>query len=153
MFSEIGLRDAARETHLLLVATTQSKQVRQAATINLMELAAQDEMPEVFDSYARELAAAPLSPWLRAHYLLLLGEGMHRLGRSEPAEEALQDAISFADANQIHQVSFQAQSALSAVRSSTPTKPFVPPPTWVPEEVGGVVRAISELRKTAAAAP
>ena len=77
---------------------------------------------------------------------------MHRLGRHQAAEEALHEAISFADANQIHQVSFQAQSALSAVMSSTPTKKFVPPPAWVPEEVGTVVRAISELRKTAVAA-
>jgi hypothetical protein len=50
-------------------------------------------------------------------------------------------------------VSFKAQSALSAVRSTVRTsKPFVAPPTWVPEEVSTVVRAISDLRKTAVAA-
>src|SRR5207244_4009049 len=152
MFTEFGLRDAARDTHLLLTATTQSTQVRATATINLMELASLDGMPDAFDSYARELASASLGPWLRSHYLLFLGEGMHRLGRLEAAEEALDEAISFADANQIHQVSFRAQSALSAVRSSAPTKEFVPPPSWVPEEVGTVVRAISEMRKTAVAA-
>jgi tetratricopeptide (TPR) repeat protein len=152
MFTEIGLREAARDTHLLLIATTQSKQVRATATINLMELAALDGTIDAFDSYARELASAPLGPWLRSHYLLFLGEGMHCLGRHEAAEEALQEAISFAEANQIHQVSFRAQTALSAVRKSTPTKQFVAPPTWVPEEVGSVVRAISELRKTAVAA-
>jgi len=152
MFTEFGLRDAARDTHLLLTATTQSQQVRATATINLMELASLDGMPEAFDSYARELATFPLAPWLRSHYLLFLGEGMHRLGRHEAAEEALHEAISFADANQIHQVSFQAQSALSAVKNSAPTKAFVPPPAWVPEEVNAVVRAISELRKTAVAA-
>ena len=117
-----------------------------------MELAAHDEMPEAFDSYARELASAPMSPWLRSHYLLFLGEGMDRLGRHEAALEALHEAVRFADANQIHQVSFQAQTALSAVTSSVPPKKFVSPPSWVPEEVGTVVRAISELRKTAAAA-
>jgi len=152
MFTEFGLRDAARDTHLLLTATTQSTQVRATATINLMELASLDGMPDAFDSYARELACAPLGPWLRSHYLLFLGEGMHRLGRLEAAEEALDEAISFADANQIHQASFRAQSALSAVRSSAPTKEFVAPPSWVPEEVGTVVRAISEMRKTAVAA-
>jgi hypothetical protein len=127
--------------------------VRGTAMINLMELAALDEMPEAFDSYARELALAPLGPWLRSHYLLFLGEGMSRLGRPEASEEALKEAISFAEANQIHQVSFKAQSALSSIRVTTrPTKPFVAPPTWVPEEVSTVVRAISELRKTTAAA-
>jgi hypothetical protein len=152
MFTEFGLRDAARDTHLLLMATTQSQQVRAVATINLMELASLEGMREAFDSFARDAAAMPLGPWWRANYLLFLGEGMHRLGRHEAAEEALKEAISFADANQIHQVSFQAQSALSAVRSSAPTKEFVPPPVWVPEEIGTVVRAIGELRRTAVAA-
>ncbi len=151
MFTGIGLREAARDTHLLLAATTQSKQVRETATINLMELAALDGMPEAFDAYARELASASLSPWFRSHYLLFLGQGMHSLGRHDAAEEALREAISFAEANQIHQVSFQAQTALSALRTS-PTKAVVLPPSWVPEEVDTVVRAISELRKTAVAA-
>jgi hypothetical protein len=85
--------------------------------------------------------------------MLYLGEGMDRLGRRDASEDALKEAISFADANQIHQVSFKAQVALSAVRAvPPPTKPFVAPPTWVPEEVSTVVRAMSEMRKTAEAA-
>jgi tetratricopeptide (TPR) repeat protein len=153
MFTGLGLRDAARDTHLVLAATAQSKMVQAAATVNLMELAAVDGMAEAFDSYARELASARLSPWIRAHYLLFLGEGMNLIGRRDASEEALKEAISFAEANQIHQVSFLAQSALSAVRSAArPSKSFVAPPTWVPEEVSSVVRAVSELRKTAVAA-
>jgi len=110
-------------------------------------------MPDTFDAYARELAQAQLGPWLRAHYLLYLGEGMNRLGRRDASEEALKEAISFAEANQIHLVSFKAQSALSAIRSAArPNKAFVAPPAWVPEEVSTVVRAMSELRKTAVAA-
>ena len=152
MFTELGLRDSARDTHLILTATAQNRIIRATATINLMELASLDGMPEAFHAYARELSATPLSPWLRAHYLLFLGEGMERLGRLDSAEEALGEAISFADANQIHQVSFRAQSALSALRSSAPAKKPVLPPAWVPEEVKNVARAISELRKTAVAA-
>jgi tetratricopeptide (TPR) repeat protein len=153
MFTALGLRDAARDAHLILAATARNKMVQATGTINLMELAAVDGMSEAFDSYARELASARLSPWLRAHYLLYLGEGMDRLGRRDASEDALKEAISFADANQIHQVSFKAQVALSAVRAvPPPTKPFVAPPTWVPEEVSTVVRAMSEMRKTAEAA-
>lgn len=152
MFTAIGLRDAARDTHLVIAATTQSKTVRGQATINLMELASLDDMPEAFDGYAHELAQARLSPWLRAHYLLYLGEGMNRLGRRDASEDALNEAISFADANQIHQVSFKAQVALSAIRTSArPTKPFVASPTWVPEEITNVIHAMSELRRTAVA--
>jgi tetratricopeptide (TPR) repeat protein len=153
MFTLLGLHDAARDSHLILAATSQSRMAQAQATINLMELASIDGMVEAFDSYARELASARLSPWMRAHYLLYLGEGMDRLGRREASEDALKEAISFADANQIHQVSFKAQSELSAVRSAArSTKPFVAPPTWVAEEVSAVVRAMSELRKTAVAA-
>jgi len=152
IFTELGLRDAARDAHVVLAATAQSKLARGTATINLMELAALDGMPEAFDAYARELASAQLGPWLRAHYLLFLGEGMSWLGRHEEAEEALHEAVSFADANQIHQVSFRAQSSLAAARQVKRTKEFAPPPAWVPEDVGTVVRAISQLRKTAAAA-
>jgi hypothetical protein len=53
----------------------------------------------------------------------------------------------------INQVSFKAQTALAALRKIPPsTKPFVAPPTWVPEEINTVVRAMSDLRKTAVAA-
>src|SRR5450759_4195445 len=89
MFTELGLHDAARDSHVILAATAQSRMVRSTATINLMELATIDGMPEAFDSYARELAHAQLGPWLRAHYLLFLGEGMNRLGRRDASEEAL----------------------------------------------------------------
>jgi tetratricopeptide (TPR) repeat protein len=152
-FTEIGLRDAARDAHLVIAATTQSKTVRGQATINLMELASLDDMPEAFDGYARELAQAQLAPWLRAHYLLFLGEGMNRLGRRDASEDALKEAISFAEANQINQVAFKAQAALSAIRTSTrSSKSFVAPPAWVPEEIGTVIHAMAELRRTAAAA-
>jgi len=119
----------------------------------LMELASMDDMPEAFDAYARELAHAQLAPWLRAHYLLFLGEGMNRLGRRDAAEEALNEAISFAEANQINMIAFRAQASLSAIRSTArPTEPFVAAPNWVPEEVTSVVHALSELRRTAVAA-
>jgi tetratricopeptide (TPR) repeat protein len=152
LFTDLGLHDAARDSHLILAATAQNRMARGTAMINLMELAALDGVPEAFDMYARELANAPLSPWLRSHYLLYLGEGMHRLGRHDAAEEALQEAGSYADANMIHQVAFKAQSALASVRARTPSAPFVPPLAWVPEEVGSVVTAIAELRKSAVAA-
>jgi hypothetical protein len=78
---------------------------------------------------------------------------MNCLDRRDAAEEALQEAITFAEANQIHQVSFKAQTMLTAIRSAPrPTKPFVAAPSWVPEEINSVVRAISDLRKTAVAA-
>ena len=153
MFTEIGLRDSARDAHLILAGTAQSKLVRWAAIVNLMELASLDSIADAFDSYARELADAPLGTWLRAHYLLFLGEGLNRFGRIETAESALREAIAFSESNEIHQVTFKAQTALDAVLSgSRGDTTFTLPPSWVPEEVSAVARAISDLRKAAVAA-
>lgn len=154
MFTQLGMHDPARDANLVLAATSQAKFVRWSATLNLMELASLDGMPEAFDTYARELAAAPLGPWVRSHYLLFLGEGMHRFGRADAALEALQEAVKFAEMNQIHQIAFKAQDALahiaSAPRRVAPT--FVPPPAWVPDDVNTVVKAMSNLRSAALAA-
>jgi len=153
LFSELGLHDSARDTHMILTATAQTKLLRWTATLNLMELAGLDGMEEAFDAYANELSTAPLGFWVRSHYLLFLGEGLSRFGRADAAEATLREAISFAEANQVHQVAFKAQSALAAVRSTPrPAGPFVAPVQWTPQEIAPVVATISELRKTAVAA-
>jgi tetratricopeptide (TPR) repeat protein len=153
MFTALGLHESARDAHLILTATAQTKFVRWSATLNLMELASLEGSANAFDTYARELADAPLGVWVRSHYLLFLGEGFHRFGRDESAIEALEEAVVFADANQIHHIAFKAQATLAEVRSSPRTTPaFTPPPAWVPDDVGTVVRAISDLRKAAVAA-
>ena len=153
MFTMLGMYDTARDAHLIIANTAQTKMTRWSATLNLMELASLEGQEEVFDSYARELSREPLNPWLRSHYFLFLGEGFTRFGRCDAAEDALREASTFAEANQIHQIAFKAQSALENVRATpraTPT--FTPPTGWVPEEVGDVIRGISDLRKAAVAA-
>jgi tetratricopeptide (TPR) repeat protein len=153
IFTELGMRDSARDAHLILAASAQTKFVRWSATVNLMELASLDGMEEQFDTYARELARSPVGVWVRSHYLLFLGEGFFRFGRQDAAVEALEEAVAFAEANQIHYIAFKAQDALSRVRSAPSALPnFTPPPTWVPDDVSTVVRAIAELRKAAVAA-
>jgi tetratricopeptide (TPR) repeat protein len=153
MFTALGLYESARDAHLILTATAQTKFVRWSATLNLMELASLEGNANTFDTCARELADAPLGVWIRAHYLLFLGEGFHRFGREESAIEAFEEAVVFAEANQIHHIAFKAQATLAEVRSSPRTAPaFTPPPAWVPDDVGTVVRAISDLRKAAVAA-
>jgi tetratricopeptide (TPR) repeat protein len=153
IFTDLGMRDAARDAHLILTATAETKLVRWTATVNLLELASLDGMEDAFDSYASQLDSAQTGPWVRAHFLLFLGEGLHRLGRVAQAEQTLEDAVVFSETNQFHEIAFKAQSALSAVRSAPrATTPFAVPPTWVPDEVASVARAMSELRKTANAA-
>jgi hypothetical protein len=153
LFTELGLHDSARDAHMILAATAQTKFVRWTATLNLMELAGLDGMEDAFDAYAKELADAPLGFWVRSHYLLFLGEGLVRFGRLEAAEQALREAAAFAQANQVHQVVFKSQDVLAGVRSTPrPAGPFAAPASWIPEEVAPVVATISELRKAALAA-
>jgi tetratricopeptide (TPR) repeat protein len=153
LFTELGLHDSARDAHLVLASTAQSKLVRWTATLNLMELASLDGLQDAFDSYAHELARAPMGPWIRSHYLLFLGEGLSRFGRQDAAIEALEEAQSFAESNQVQQIAFKAQDALVEVRSAPRALPtFTPPPAWLPDDVGTVIRAISELRKKAVTA-
>jgi hypothetical protein len=95
----------------------------------------------------------PLGVWLRSHYLLFLGEGFIRLGREQVGVEALNEAIRFSEANQIHQIAFKAQAELAEARSDARGRPATPPSlAWVPDDVDTVVRAISDLRKAALAA-
>jgi tetratricopeptide (TPR) repeat protein len=150
-FSEIGLRDAARDAHLLLTATTQSKWVRWQATINLLELASIDGMESSFDAYSAELRKAPLGPWLKAHFLLLLGEGLERFDRYETAEQVLTEAVDYSAANQIFAVNFKAEESLAAVRSRSRAQRAAPVFAQVPQEVLAAAHAVSELRKAALA--
>jgi hypothetical protein len=136
----------------VLAATAQNKVARWSATLNLMELASIDGMEEVFLGYARELAVAPLSPWLRAHYLLFFGEGLQRFGKNNEARDALEEAVTYSDENQLHQLSFKAQSALTSQRSRTPGPSTTATPSFAASGVAGVVHAISDLRKTTLAA-
>jgi tetratricopeptide (TPR) repeat protein len=153
LFTELGMRSAARDSHLILAATAQAKLTRWLATLNLMELAGLDGMEDAFDDYARELARAPLGAWVRSHYLLFLGEGFQRFGREEAAIDALKEAVSFAESNQIHQTAFKAQAAIERARSAPRNAPAFPsPPAFVPDDIDTVVRAISDLRKASVAA-
>jgi tetratricopeptide (TPR) repeat protein len=153
MFVQLGMYNPARDAYLILATTSQTQFVKWTAILNLMELASLEGIEEAFDSYARELTAAPIGVWLRSHFLLFLGEGLDRFGKEEAAREALERAVDFADANQIHQVSFKAQAALSSIPSLARTRPtLVAPPAWVPDDIESVVRTISDLRKATAVA-
>ena len=154
-FSALDMRDSARDALLIASATSQGKRARWQATINLLELAGIDQDEKSFDGHNAELRNAPMGPWLRSHYLLILGEGLVHFDRFEHAKAALNEAIDYASANQVHKVVFQAESALktlaSAVSSArrTASKPVFFQPT---QEVLEVARSITRLREAALAA-
>jgi len=72
------MHDPARDALLVLNCNRSDEVVRWSATLNLMELASLDGWRMRLTVNARQLARAPLGPWLRSHYLLFLGEGFNR---------------------------------------------------------------------------
>ncbi|MDQ6717336.1 MAG: hypothetical protein M3Z17_03185 [Gemmatimonadota bacterium] len=122
-FAELGMRDAARDAHLIVSATSQSERVVNLAKLNLMELAALDGVEEVFESYAADLNGSILDVRLRAYYLLYLGQGQRRFGRLDAAAQSLERARSFASAEGLHQIVFEADKALSAAATEWATWP------------------------------
>ena len=151
--SEIGMLQAARDAQLILAATSQTRWVAWQATINLMELASKDGDVEAFDSDVSELSRANLGPIHRAYFMLFRGEGLARFEKFEAAEECLRTAVEFAAENQLNQVAFQAESALSALRSQRHrAKPAPSPFVDTYGELSSIALGLSQLREAASTA-
>jgi tetratricopeptide (TPR) repeat protein len=151
--SELGMIDAARDAHLILANTSQMEWVRWQATINLMELAGREGAEDAFESYAAQLASKNLSPAHKAYFLMFRGEGLAAFGKHGEAEENLRAAVSFAAENQLHQVAFEADAALSRLQTEARReKASRAPATWS-EDLSHVVTGLSQLREAAFAAP
>ena len=150
--SELGMIDAARDAHLILANTSQMEWVRWQATINLMEMAGREENEDAFESYASQLSATKLSPAHKAYFLLFRGEGLATFGKYGEAEENLRAAVSFAADNQLHQIAFEADAALSRLHATQSEarreKASRVPATWS-EDLTHVVAGLSHLREAA----
>ncbi len=144
---DAGQREAARDAHLVLVATAQAAETRWTAMVNLVELAALDGREPLFERHRRDLAGIALPPVLAAYYHLFVGEGCARFGRTASARTALTKAAAVAQEFRINEVLLKAETALEALeRSPAPTpveaspaaKPASPALTEVIEAVGSM---------------
>ncbi len=152
-FVGLGLRDAARDAHLIASVTSRSAVVRSSATLNLMELAAVDGMEEAFDGYARALAEMQLEVRHRAYYLLFLGQGQMRFGRSETAAETLESARKFASINRIENVVIDAEAAIAGLNHPAASPPPAKSPSGdtLPESTRRIASELTEMRELALA--
>ncbi len=146
----LGLREAARDAHLVNYVTARQPTVRWTAAINLMELAALDEQETAFQQYRRDLASAPLPPLLDAHYQLQAGQGCYRFGRVESARASLSRAVEIASKHQINDILIRAESALDRLERAEEVQPANDSPEPSPE-VAHVVRAVRRMRELASA--
>jgi tetratricopeptide (TPR) repeat protein len=144
-FADLGLRDAARDAHLVLAATAQERHTRWAASINLLEGASLDGAELVFEQYRRQLEAEALPADLETTLALFVGRGYARFGRTEAARGALRRAATLASGYGFHQLAFEAEAAIEEL--GQPRR--VPPPAdfEVAEAVRPAVAAMRELRE------
>jgi tetratricopeptide (TPR) repeat protein len=151
MFSELGVRSAARDAYLILAATAQEQYSRWTALINLMELASLENIEPVFEQYRRELAAAELPTMLSAYYFYYVGKGYRMFDRPDAARASFERAVEISQSHQLNQILFDSEQALRELESGTALQeatPFEEPSG----EVQLVASAIRDLRETAGVA-
>jgi tetratricopeptide (TPR) repeat protein len=141
-FSQMGLRDAARDATLLVAATTQDRSARLTALVNLMELAHQDGRELVFEQYRRDLAREELSPYLQAVYLETCVEGFRAFGRTSEAQLTAHQLMDVAERHGLNEFVLKAEALLRD--AAAPLAPSaVEPPSRQAETIA---RAIAQLR-------
>lgn len=147
-FAELGVRSAARDAHLINVATAQDPIVRWSAAINLMELAALDRNEVVFEQHRSELAAVSLPARLAGYYHLYAGTGARTFGRAATARAEYQRALDIATASGLSQLVFQAEAELLELQAATPVAPA--PAARAPTRgTAAMATALADLRERA----
>lgn len=148
-FAELGVRQAARDAQLILVATTQDPLVRGAALVNLMELAGLDRMEPLFEQYRRQLAAESLPPRLAGYYHYFAGRGAWQFGRVETARLEYGRALELASTHGLAQLGFEVEEALRELNAV----PDDPRPASEPTvKTAPVARALGRMREEVSAA-
>jgi hypothetical protein len=150
---DAGHRAAARDAHLVLVATAQAAETRWTAMVNLVELAALDGREPLFERHRRELAGIALPPMLSAYYHLFVGEGCQRFGRTSSARSALAKAAAVAQEYRINEVLLKAEAALDELERSPAPAPVEVAPEARPTSpaLTEVIESVGTMRELAGA--
>lgn len=151
-FTELGLRDAARDAYQVLSITGGQALIRHGAVVNLMGLAVADGHELVFKQHLRALSTVTLSPEIEAHYQLFAAEGLHRFGQEQQAREMYERAIETAERYQLNALTFRAEGGLTALDRRTGVATPTAASAEAPAAITHVVTAVRQLRETATAA-
>jgi tetratricopeptide (TPR) repeat protein len=145
-FYSLGLKSAARDAFLILAATAREQYQRWVATINLMELSAEDGMEIQFERYRQQLSSAALPPILLTQFELHAGKGHQILGDTQAARVWLERALETASRYSYNAFVFAAEEALR--ENSAPRAPKVPAPAFdIPRDVERIAAELRDLRK------
>jgi tetratricopeptide (TPR) repeat protein len=145
-FSLLGVKSAARDAWLILAATGREQYQRWAATINLMELSAEDGMEIQFERYRQQLSGVELPPMLLTQFELHVGKGYQLLGDTDTAQTWLQRAMDTASLHSFNRFVFAAEEALS--QNSVPRERKVAAQTFdIPRDVERIAAELKDLRR------
>ncbi len=144
-FHRLGVRSAARDAYMVIVATAQEQYLRWAATVQLLGIAADDGMTPVFERYRRELNDLALPPALSADFQMQVGRGYRILGQPDAARTWLTAAIATAQQHGFHQFLFESEAELRLLDQRVP-KRLVPetPPSLAVSDVADAIRSMRE---------
>jgi hypothetical protein len=140
------VKSAARDAFLILAATAREQYHRWTATINLMELSAEDGMELIFERYRQQLANEALPPILLTQFELHVGRGYQALGDEESASTWLERALATATKHSFNRFVFAAEAALSAspvVRTNAPGEADLD----LPRDIKRIAAELSEMRR------
>lgn len=146
-FSQMGLRDAARDAALLVAATAQDRGTRLTALVNLMELAHQDRRELVFEQYRRDLGREELTPYLQVVYHEACAEGLRVFGRLGEARLAARRMLEVAERHGLNEFVLKAESLLSAADVEPVATPAALPA--LAPRTAAIAHAIATMRLAA----
>lgn len=151
-FNDLGVYSAASDAFLVLSVTAQEQYVRWAASLNLLEIAQKTGIQTQFERYRRDLANAELPPNYQVHYDLFVGQGLIQFGQPEEGMATIERALAKATAHGFHQMVFEIETVLEAVRRGERARERASS-TWnVPGEgLAGIARGLQSMRETAMA--
>jgi tetratricopeptide (TPR) repeat protein len=144
-FHRLGVRSAARDAYMVIVATSQEQYLRWAATVQLLAIAADDGMSPVFERYRRELADVALPPALSADFQMQVGRGYRMFDQPDTARTWLRAAIATAQEHGLNQFLFESEAELRALDQRLSRR--IIPETVPSVAVSEVASAIREMRE------
>ncbi len=147
-FYMLGVKSAARDAFLILAATAREQFQRWVATINLMELSAEDAVEIQFERYRQQLASAELPPILRTQFLLHAGRGYQLFGHTTEAREWLTRALDSASMYSFNHLAFAAEAALADTKTEWQVRKTTTA-FEIPSDVRHIAAELRSLRKLA----
>jgi tetratricopeptide (TPR) repeat protein len=144
-FYMLGLKSAARDAFLIIASTAREQYMRWTATINLMELAAEEGVSIQFERYRQQLSSESLPPMLQAQFELHVGRGYQSFGEYDAARPWLERAVRTASAHSYNQLAFAAEESLA--RKPQPVTPDRSTPFVVASDVEEIAEQLREMRE------